>query len=469
MIPFVLTATGCSLIRAPVNQTTSLFRTVERGTGLAKVSTNQLAILQNEVMREADNYAAVVAQASDDLAAKVGTPEAKMDLLQWKLQQARSAYLDATGENPSLSAVDMAVLSSLSARVVEDYWVGEKYGDAAQPLLEVQRKLEKDAWLVLNSVLTAPQQGELRQLLDEWVQKNPHLRSVAAIRLRDFAAILGKRALPGQSSRRNSLLDMLSVDPFAGLDPAVVEITQTRLLIERVTYFLERAPMLLSWQVELTTYQIAAQPAMQQTLSNVTSLSQSAAVFANTAQQLPALVNDQRQAAISQFFAGVSVERSNILESLNSQEAKLRELLPEVRQTLATAGSMANSLDGTIKSLDTFVRYVSPPDTNPPSASPSTNSQPFNVLDYGKAASQIGGMARDLNVLLASANQSATQLAILSEQATGKAERVVDRAFRHGLILVAFLLVGSVFAGLAYRALARKFVGQRSEAPPPKA
>jgi hypothetical protein len=75
------------------------------------------------------------------------------------------------------------------------------------------------------------------------------------------------------------------------------------------------------------------------------------------------------------------------------------------------------------------------------------------VLDYGKAATQIGAMSRDLNLLISSANQSATQLVTLSEQATAKADRVVDRAFRLGLLLVVILLAGSVLAALAYRVL----------------
>ncbi len=253
------------------------------------------------------------------------------------------------------------------------------------------------------------------------------------------------------------------MDPLSGLDPAIAAIEQTRLLAERMMYYFERAPTLLSWQVELMTYRLSDQPAAQQMISNVTSLSQSAEIFAKTAQQLPALVNDQRTAAINQFFAGISNERSNIFESLNSQDAKLRELLPQVRETLATAGTTANSLDSTIKSLDSFVRYVSPPDTNPPVV--STNSKPFNILDYGTAAGQIGMMATQVNNLITSANQSATQIAVLGEQAGGKAQEVVDRAFRLGLLLVVILLAGCVVAALAYRALANRLLKPRNESP----
>ena len=52
-----------------------------------------------------------------------------------------------------------------------------------------------------------------------------------------------------------------------------------------------------------------------------------------------------------------------------------------------------------------------------------------------------------------------------SEQATVKAERVVDRAFRLGLVLVGILLAGSVLAALAYRALANRLASNRGGSP----
>jgi len=449
----LLGTSGCSLIRAPANQTKALVQSFDRTLGMKK-GTNDLATLQHEVMREADDYAAVVAQAADDFAAKVGTPEARVDALQWKLQQDTAAYMNATGENPLLNAVDMTVLASLSLQVVENYWVGQKFGKSAEPLLQAHRKLADSAWLFLNQVVSPAQALELRKLIEEWGRKEPNFRYVAAIRLREFLGVLGTKVTGDQTSKAGGLLNLLNVDPLSGLDPAVRAIEQTRLTAERFMYYAQRAPMLISWQVELMTFRISDQPASQQVLSNAASLSQSAAIFARTAQELPGLVNHEREAALNQLFAGVAVERSNILVSLDSQETKLRELLPEVRQTLATAGNMANSLDAAIKSLDGFVHYVSPPDTNPPTT--STNSQPFNVLDYGKAAGEIGAMARDLNLLITSANQSATQLVAVSEQATRRAEGLVDRAFWRALVLVAVLLAGCLAAALAYRALANR-------------
>jgi hypothetical protein len=228
-------------------------------------------------------------------------------------------------------------------------------------------------------------------------------------------------------------------------------------------YYAERAPTLLSWQVELLTYRLADQPASKQVLSDVGRLSQSAEVFAKTAEQLPKLVNDQREAAIKQLLEGVRVEGSNLLVGLSSEEKKVRDLLAETRGTLDAGSQMATSVNAAIKSLDTFIRYVSPPETNPPVV--DTNSKPFNVLDYGQAASQVGAMAKDLHTLLTSVDQTAPQLGHLGEQAGAKAERVVDRAFHLGLLLILLLLVGAVLAGLTYRALARRWFPGHEDRP----
>ena len=407
-------------------------------------------------MRGADMYVGMVAQATDDFRARVGTAEARDAAQQWKLMEATAAYIDATGENPIVSVVDMAVLASVSRRVVEEYWVGQKFGEAARPLLEVHRTLETNVWRILEGVLTPAQQEEVRQVLREYHRRYPDLRYVAAARYPELAEKLGRAHTEQVDQTSGSLLSLLSLNPLAGLDPTTQAIQQTRLLAARVNYYLHRMPMLWSWQAELTVYQLAAQPEAQGVLSNLTDVAQSTKAFARTAEGLPQLVNDQRQAAISQFFDRLALERTNLLAELGSEETKLRGLLSETRQTLQSGGQMADSVNAAIKSLDAFVQYVSPPETNPAPATVDTNSHPFNVLDYGTAASHIGAMATNLTTLIQTVNQSESQAARLSRQATADAKEVIGHAFRLGLVLVGVLLAGSVLAGLAYRLLAAR-------------
>ena len=446
-----LLTSSCSVVRTGTEQTRSLVESIAVG----KPGNNagqQMAVLQAVVMREADQYAAMVAQAADDFHTKVGTPEARIMAQHWKLQQATAAFVNAAGENPALNAIDMVVLATVSRMVVQDYWVGEKFGAAAQPLLDTQGQLETNTWAVADTVLTPEQRGQLHALIQQWRAANPSQRNVGAARFSDLVKLM---TTAGQQSKGlSSLFSLAMVNPLSGLDPAVRAVEQARQTATRALYYVERAPQLWSWQAELLTYQLADQPESRQVLSNVDVVADSTRTFAKTAERLPGLIREEREAAINQLLAGVANERSNILATLNTQEAQLRELLPQVRQTLTAGSDMANSVNSAVKSLDAFVRYVSPPDTN--STPAATNSQPFNVLDYGTAAAQVGAMARELNTLLTSANQSAPEVARLSQQAGADAKEVVNYAFRLGLVLIVALGIGAVLVVWTCRRLGRR-------------
>jgi hypothetical protein len=440
----VLCGSGCSVVQHETQATKSMIGSLTGRTD-GSGETNRLEQVQSGVMREADLYAGTIAQATDDFRAKVPTAEARLMAQQWKVMEATAAYINATGEYPSVNAVDMLVLATLSRFVMEDYWVGEKFGEAARPLLETHRDLESNAWTIVQIVLTPDQQEEIRTLLGEYRQRYPHLRYVAAVRMQQLAGVLGELPTEAEQSKRpGSLFSLLYLNPLAGLDPTTEAIQQTRLLAQRAMYYAQRAPTLLSWQAELTLYQLAAQPESKLVLSNLNEIGQSTKTFATTAAGLTNLVNAQREAAINQIFDRLAIERTNLLAELAGEETKLRGLLNETRQTLGTGSEMAKSVNAAIQSLDSFVRYVSPPDTNPPAVNPDTNSRPFNVLDYGTAAGEIGAMATNLTTMILAVNQSEAQVSRLGSQAATEAKAVVNHAFRLAIALT--LLAGVVLA-----------------------
>src|SRR5690349_15219522 len=97
---------GCSVVSHETAATTSAIESLAGKDGRSG-STNAMAMLQLEVMREADDYVGGVAQAADGFRARVGTTEARAAAQQWKLTEATAAYINASGDNPLLSAVDM--------------------------------------------------------------------------------------------------------------------------------------------------------------------------------------------------------------------------------------------------------------------------------------------------------------------------------------------------------------------------
>lgn len=449
---------GCALLQREGSESSSIFRSFYGSSGASR--TNAGAALQVEVMRVADEYVAAVSQATDEFREQVTTREAREMAIQWKLMQATAAYVNASGENPLLNAVDMVVLATLSRDVVESYWVGKRFGAPARPLLEVHKRLEKNCWALASTILTPSQQEELRGLLKEYRDQNPDARYVGAGRLPELAATMGRAIATPQSTKAGNIFSLLYLNPLAGLDPATVAIEQTRNLAQRAMYYAQRAPMLLGWQVELTTYQLADQPETQQLLTDVTDVADASQAFAKTAVDFPKLVNDQREAAINQLLAGVARESSNLVANLNAQESQLRTLLPEFRQTFTAGGNMAGSVESAVKSLDAFIRAVAPP-VDPQKPAPPSDSPPFNVLDYGVAAEKIGVTAQELNTLLTSLNQSLPQVSQVGAELQGNARSVVDHAFRRALVLV--LLAGAIAFGVVWfhHRLRRADPGQR--------
>ena len=436
-IVLVLALTSCSLLKIPSSppkaQVNSMLLTNQSSGPVT------LEVLQQQVMRFADTYTANIAQGCDDVASATTNSACRLAVMRWKLGQSTSAYVNASGQNPAVNALDMLVLVSMARMVIQDYGL-ETFGETIRPLLDAQLRMETNAWVLAGGILKPSQQNELKGLIQEWRTKNPHQRYIGPIRFREFVGALGRT--PSQSTTApSSIFSLLYLDPLAGLDPTAAAIQETRELGERAMYYSQRMPQLLSWQVQLLTVQIADQPESRQVLADATRLANSAEIFAQTAQQLPQLINDQRQAAIQQ-----------ILDGLTAQGNKSVELLTDTRTTLNSAGEAAKNINAAIQSLTEFVKYVSPTNAAPT----ATNSKPFNVLDYGTAASQIGAAADHLNTLLVSINQSVPQIEKISQQTSADADRVLKHAFWLGAVLILILLSGAVVAGLVYRKLAGK-------------
>ena len=410
------------------------------------------AALQAQVMRFTDTYVAVIAQACDEINTGTTNPAYRVAALRWKLSQATAAFDDATGDAPSVNLLDVLVLVTMARNVVEDYGA-ESYGDGYLQLLAAQRDMESNAWTMANGILQPSQKQELMNLIQQWRGQFPHQHYVGPIRFREFVVTLGRT--PKQSkAATTSIFSLLYLDPLAGLDPTTAAIEGTRELGERAMYYCQRMPMLLDWQTQLLAYQLADQPAPTQILADANQLAASAAIFAKTSQQLPQIINDQRQAAIQQ-----------ILDGMVSQANKSSQLLTETRLTLESTAKAAANVNTAIQSLSEFVRSVSPTNNSP--VSTATGRRPFNVLDYGVAASQIGAAAGNLDTLLATANQSAPEMEKLSSQVTANADSVVQHAFWLGLVLILILLAGSVVAGLVYRVMANRLANGGRKSPEP--
>jgi hypothetical protein len=247
--------------------------------------------------------------------------------------------------------------------------------------------------------------------------------------------------------KKGSVFSLVSLDPMAGLEPAVREVTQSRLFAERAMYTTQRLPFVLRLQVEMMGYEMGEQPAIRLVLTNSTQLSDSAERFSRSTESL--------SESIAQLPDHLATERKEILTAFDAREGKLRELVAGTDRALVSGEKMSDSLNISITNFNNLMKRfgVGEPATHAPRG---TNTRPFNILDYATTADEIDKMAKDVNVLVSSIGQTTPEIARLRQQAHAEAHNIVFHSFWVGLVLIAVLLVGSVMAGLVYTFLAQR-------------
>jgi hypothetical protein len=330
----------------------------------------------------------------------------------------------------------MVMLASASRMVVEDYWVGIAHGEAARSLLEVYRVLETQSWDLVEGWVTEAQKADLRGLIVAWRNENPLQRQVAGSRIQEFAESLGRRSKLKLDKTHTSLFGLVGLDPLASLDPARQEIEKTRQMAERVLYYGQHFPTLINWQAELLTYQLACQPESRQVLSNVGQIAESAERFCKVAEQLPMVIDQQREAAIQQVF-----------DHLKADEKQARELLAELRATLVEGTVAATNITILVQAIDTLLAPRMPA-TNDVHVSATEKGRPFDIRDWRDMLVEAAGAAGACNQLMGSVTSA---VPALRGTAADAGTQLLDHVLRVGLMLIAALLAAALIVILAIR------------------
>jgi hypothetical protein len=401
----------------------------------------QLNTLQLEVMRFADEYEGRLRESVNRFQAGAKSPEERLAAQNWKLSQAESAYMIASGPNPFVNAVDMVVLATLSRMVLDDLWVAELYGDRARPLQETHRSLEQGAWKLVANELTDSQQAQLRDVISAWRAQNPNVRAVASIHFSDFAKMAGQPK-PGEERSKGNLFSIVGLDPLTQLDPAVREVAQARQLAERSIYYLQRAPALLNMQVEKISYQTAVMQETKTALASLERVSHIGTAAEKLADELPDVLARERQALIAQ-----------LMRELDDKQAAVAAISGDLRTTLEAGTETVKALNEALAAVDRITaRYPAkaPVPGEPP-------GRPFDIREYTEMVRELAATARELKDLAGRADAALPALHAATQDATGAVDRLLGRLFWKLLILIVVAILGTLAAALAYRAIAPRF------------
>jgi hypothetical protein len=292
-------------------------------------------------------------------------------------------------------------------------------------------------WGVAKTVMTPSQQTAFQKYLVDWYRESPQPASVVGLRSAGIAAqfLTAKKSASLQST---SLFDLIKIDPLSGLDPATREIAQTRLFAERALYVAQKMPQIMRWQLELLNLNVIDSPTVQNVVANTTQLAASADRISRVAEQLPAQIDQQREA---------------IFKGLESQEKQLTPLVGAFSQTLVNGRDMSTSLNTTFMTFDALMKRFGVGETYAPrSPGPSLPPRPpFRIQDYTEACAQLEKTSKQLTELLNGVNQTvapanlerlATQIAPVVQHAKMSSKEVVDYAFIRGLQLIGAFLAG---------------------------
>jgi hypothetical protein len=175
-----------------------------------------------------------------------------------KLMYSSAALSIALGALPEQNLLDMVVYVELVHDVFRDFWLPKVFKAEGQPILSALEKASQDLEKMTAAFLTPSQFAELRQLVDAWHRRNPNIVAVETVRLPDFSAKAGARALQIESQISGLLA------PISGATAAA---ERGLLLGERGLYYAQRAPFLLRMQSSA-----ALQDILDETRSSISDL-----------------------------------------------------------------------------------------------------------------------------------------------------------------------------------------------------
>ncbi len=366
--------------------------------------------LEDHVRRFADRYITRVAIATRDLSESSDDLEVKRFLDDWRNVSYAAIVEVAIGADAVTSLMDMMVLTMLSRLVIDDYWAPRIPDEESRAeFVQAYYDLETDIWTVADEVLTSAHQAELAALVEEWHAENPQIVFPWYVRLSNFS---GQRAASLAAVRQSG--GMLA--EVARAREAAEEI---QAFGERVLFYLQKAPMITSGQLEASVNDVIGGPEIANLLVDVNRFVQAVDRLVTVVETLPG----SQLTAVDQLMDRVAMERAALTADLASNN-------PEIRALAADLLPLMESIERTV---------VAAKQRNP-------DAEPFDIGEYRAIVNESAATAAELRLLaetidnLVSGVEDASQI---SDALIAVQTEVVDRFFMRmiGFLLFFFVLL----------------------------
>lgn len=355
---------------------------------IAEEESLSTGLLQVQVMDFADQYLSAMGAAIDQYILREPDSAKRVAAQYWKVRYGSAAMAIATSRDPRTNLLDMVVFISVGRWAVDSYWVPKVFGSQAAPLSKVSAEMEENIWASARRVLSLKQASDLRELIRQWERANPRIHEVAGVRLRNLDGVT-LSDFDNRPSARGIL---------AGLRKFLGKVDTSLLYGERVMFYMQHTPHILSQQTELTLAQIGE--AFPIAAVKPDSL-------ADSIKDLPALLQ----------------------EGIDRQQGSLSLLLPQIGTTLESANSLAQNLDKTLVSVQELAGKAE--------ASGGMSGDPAQLVkEASLALAHLDSSISGLNRLLERNDAGELKSEEISRQIDARAAQILDAAFRRILILL---------------------------------
>ena len=288
------------------------------------------ARIQADTMGFADRFVTAMGSIYDDVERRASNPAASDAAHQLKTELAIGAISSAVNPRPIAGLMDMVVLVRLLRQAAEDPWTARTFEADAPRLVETLKQKESDLRLVASQYLTDSQLAEVDRLADQWYAKHPDIHSLSHVHLADLPEP-NAPLRPGQRPP-GSIMSLLFGDPAAQFDPALHEIEQSRATSERVFFYLQRLPLLISLQAEGFYRQLLEAPQFERVMSDMSVVAGSTTRFADTSSRFtdvvtrfPQQLSDERRQTVAQISSQLAKQLDVSIRQISDAVAVQRE------------------------------------------------------------------------------------------------------------------------------------------------
>ncbi|MGC1480210.1 MAG: hypothetical protein WA771_06880 [Chthoniobacterales bacterium] len=382
------------------------------------------AKLQLMVMDFSDQLTVELDQVFTDYVVAESDVDRQVLAQRLQLSLVTSSMMIAASRDPRAGLLDMAVFVSAGRWAADRYWIPEALGEHAVGLQSVYAEAERQIWSEVDSILTPEQTADLRALIAQWkLTANP--RDVATARLRTLDGVV-----LSQFEAASSATGLM-----AHVRRLLGNVDQSLLTGERMLFYLERLPLILERQADLTVDHVAQR-------FPIATLNPDFDQWLDLANTLPAQIAD--------LYAAYEPNVTRMFPEIQGS-------LAEVTRSLESAERISQSVQGTAASVEVLAEQIA--------------ALPFGPDDYvatlaGTTTSinQLNEIVLGLNQLLAETQpgQWEARVAELTLVLDTRAERVMNAIFLRVAILIGILIAGLLLVVVFARILFRQ---RRTETP----